>query len=282
MISIVGLMVTFGLTWLFGALTVREASTVFQYLFVIFNGFQGFVFFVVICLIGKDGREFWTYVITSSLCRKSKKFSTSGTSNLREKAGFTYHNPRYTAEQLLTGSNFNKREELKFNSQLREKTEIKMDTIIPNQEATSGKIYIKGSLPETLGLEEIGTGMESEIDMESQLDIERNVMMANEDEANLLQGEVNGDIKINGNIETDVMGGEMNRDMQASVMQDRVNGHDTDPTNVMGYGITQHDTIASFAQNEVNVFEQKLKEFEELQFAPLGEKRSENSLDEYD
>ena len=277
MVSIVGLMVIFGLTWLFGALTVREVSTVFQYLFVIFNGFQGFFFFVVICVIGKDGRNFWFYVITGSLCRKSKKFSTSGTSNLREKPGFPSHNPRYTAEQLLTGNNFNKREELKFNSQLQEKTEIKMDTIIPNQQATLGKIHVKGSL----GLEEIGTGMESEIDMESQLDIERNAMIANEDEANIMQGEVNGDIKanvmyskINGDIETD-MGGEMN--MQASVMQDRLNGHDTDPANVMGDGITRYDTISSFVQNEVNVFEQKLNEFEELQFAPLSEKGNENS-----
>ena len=261
MISIVGLMVIFGLTWLFGALTVREASTAFQYLFVIFNGFQGFFFFVVICLAGKDGREFWTYVITNSLRRKSKKSFTLSTSNPREKA---YHNPIYTAEQVLTGSNFNKSEQLKLDSQLQEKTGIEMDTIIPNQEATSDKIYIKGSLPETLGLEEIGTGMESEIDMESELDIERNVMiaLANEDaviEANIMQGGMNGDIKTNvthsevkGDEQTDVLRGEMNRDMQANVMGDRENGH-----------------------NEVNVFE-------ELTFAPLSEKGNANSTDEYD
>ena len=278
MINIVGLMVVFGLTWLFGALTVREVSTVFQYLFVIFNGFQGFFFFVVVCLIGKDGRKFWTHVITCSLCRKSKKFSTMGTSNLREKACLTYHSPMYTAKQLLAGS---KSEELKFNSQLQEKTEIKMDTIIPNQKTTSSKICIKDSPPETLGLEESGTGMKSEIDMESQLDIERNVVMANEDEANLMQGEVNGNMKTNvtySNMNGDIV--MMNRDIQASFMQDRVNERDTgtDPANVMGDGTTQYDTIASFVQNQVNVFEQKLKEFEELQFAPLGEKGNENSI----
>ena len=258
MISIVGLMVIFGLTWLFGALTVREASTAFQYLFVIFNGFQGFFFFVVICLIGKDGREFWSYVITNSLRRKSKKSFTSSTSNPREKA---YHNPIYTTEQLLTGSNLNKSEELKLDSPLQEKTEYEMDTIIPNQQATSDKIYIKGSLPETLGLEEFGTGMESEMDMESELG---NVMIAiaNEDaviEANIMQGGMNGGIKtdvthseLNGDEQTDVMYSEVNRDIQANVLQDRVNEN-----------------------NAVNVFEQ---EFEELNFTPSSVKGNENSI----
>ena len=39
----------------------------------------------------------------------------------------------------------------------------------------------------------------------------------------------------------------------------------------------QHDTVASVGQNEVNIFEQKLKEFEELKFTPLCEKGNENS-----
>ena len=279
MITIVGLMVIFGLTWLFGALTVRETSTVAQYLFVIFNGFQGFLFFVFICVIGKDGREFWTYVITSSLRRKSKKSFTSSTQSPREKAGFTYQNPTFT-EQLLTGSNFTKSEEL---SHLHNKTETEMNTITPNQESTSDNILIKGSLPKTLSLEEIGTGMESEMEMESELDIERSVMMVNEDAANMMQGGKNGKMKTNvmqsegtGEAQMDVMGGEMYRDMQANVMQDGVSGHDTDPANIMGGEVNQRDTRASVGQKEVNVFEQKLKEFEELKFAPSSEKRNEN------
>ena len=272
MITIVGLMVIFGLTWLFGAMTVRGASTVAQYLFVIFNGFQGFFFFVSICLIGKDGRKFCTYLLTSSLRSKSKKSSTSGTNNLQEKAGIT--SPRYT---VLTRSNFNKRQDLKFDGHLHNKTEIKMNTIIPNQVATSDKILIKGSLPKTLGLEEIGASME--IHMESELDIGRSVMMANEDAANIMQGGVNG-IKTNvthseekGEAQMDVMGGEM----QANVMQDRVSGHDTDPANISEGDGNQHDTVASVGQKEVNIFEQKLKEFEKLKFTPLCEKGSENS-----
>ena len=44
-------MVLFGLTWLFWAMTVREASIVFQYLFVISNALQGFFFFVFIIYV---------------------------------------------------------------------------------------------------------------------------------------------------------------------------------------------------------------------------------------
>ena len=42
MISMMVVMALFGLTWVFGALTVREASTAFQFLCAIFNSLQGF------------------------------------------------------------------------------------------------------------------------------------------------------------------------------------------------------------------------------------------------
>ena len=58
-VGICGLMILFGLAWIFGILTINIASKVFQYLFVIFNVFQGFYFFIFICLLGKDGRNFW-------------------------------------------------------------------------------------------------------------------------------------------------------------------------------------------------------------------------------
>ena len=79
-----------------------------------------------------------------------------------------------------------------------------------------------------------------------------------------------------GEAQSDVMGVEMYRDMQANVMQDRVSGHDTDPANIMEGEVNQHDTRASVGQKEVNVFEQKLKEFEELKFAPSSEKENVN------
>ena len=63
MISTMGVMALFGLTWVFGALTVREASTAFQFLFTIFNSLQGFFIFLFFCVLGKEGQEFWLHVL---------------------------------------------------------------------------------------------------------------------------------------------------------------------------------------------------------------------------
>ena len=87
LISIVGIVNLFGLTWVFGALTVRAPSNVaFQYIFVIFNAFQGFFIFLFFCVLGNDGREFWT-----NLCKNriKKKIATSSESHAgdRSKAG---------------------------------------------------------------------------------------------------------------------------------------------------------------------------------------------------
>ena len=63
MISITGVMALFGLTWVFGALTVREASTAFQFLFAIFNSLQGFFIFLFFCVFGREGKAFWLQVL---------------------------------------------------------------------------------------------------------------------------------------------------------------------------------------------------------------------------
>ena len=59
MISIAGIMSLYGLTWIFGALTIDKASLTFQVLFVLFNSLQGFFIFLFFCVIGRDGRELW-------------------------------------------------------------------------------------------------------------------------------------------------------------------------------------------------------------------------------
>ena len=71
-ISIIWLIVIFGLTWLFGALTITGASEVFQYLFIITNGFQGFYLFLFICIITEDGRELWIDIITFGKLRRKR------------------------------------------------------------------------------------------------------------------------------------------------------------------------------------------------------------------
>ena len=64
LLSVVWLVVVFGLGWIFGLLTIRQLSVVFQYIFVIVNGFQGLYFFFFICLLQKEARDFWALIIT--------------------------------------------------------------------------------------------------------------------------------------------------------------------------------------------------------------------------
>ena len=69
LISIASVMSLFGLTWLFGALTVTgfgsaAASTAFQILFVLLNAFQGFFIFLFFCVFSKDARESWLELLS--------------------------------------------------------------------------------------------------------------------------------------------------------------------------------------------------------------------------
>ena len=63
LISITGLTALYGLTWLFGAFTIQDASVVFQILFTIFSFFQGFFIFLFFCAFGKEARELWLQVL---------------------------------------------------------------------------------------------------------------------------------------------------------------------------------------------------------------------------
>lgn len=64
LLGIVSIMVTFGLSWLFGALSISEAAMVFQWLFVIFSTTQGLVMFIFFCVIAKDARKQWKQLLT--------------------------------------------------------------------------------------------------------------------------------------------------------------------------------------------------------------------------
>ncbi len=66
-IGIMGLTILFGLTWLFGALTITEGSKAFQALFVVLNIIQGFFIFLFFCIIAKDPRELW---LEATVCVK--------------------------------------------------------------------------------------------------------------------------------------------------------------------------------------------------------------------
>ena len=64
-------MVLFGLTWLFAAFTILEATIAFQFIFAILNSLQGFFIFLFYCVIAKDARMMWSSVLLR-LCRKGK------------------------------------------------------------------------------------------------------------------------------------------------------------------------------------------------------------------
>ena len=56
MANITGIAFLFGLTWLFGALTVVNFDQAFQILFTLANSFQGFLIFIFFCVLNSDVR----------------------------------------------------------------------------------------------------------------------------------------------------------------------------------------------------------------------------------
>lgn len=101
LISIVGIMSLFGLSWFFAALTVREASTAFQFLFVIFNSLQGFFIFIFFCVLSKDARELWRELLScgryQSSFHPSKPYASSSSATARART-------RATKSTTLTGT----------------------------------------------------------------------------------------------------------------------------------------------------------------------------------
>ena len=73
LISIISVMIMFGLSWIFGALSVDKAAIVFQWLFVIFSTSQGFLLFIFFCVIGKEAREEWKKLLTCYRYSEPKK-----------------------------------------------------------------------------------------------------------------------------------------------------------------------------------------------------------------
>ncbi|XP_072047497.1 adhesion G-protein coupled receptor G7-like [Amphiura filiformis] len=74
-----------GLTWVFGFLAIDDAVIVFQWLFCIFNAFQGVFIFIIFCLKQKDVRE----VVTASFRSRCGRSTT--TSGSRKDKSDTFH-----------------------------------------------------------------------------------------------------------------------------------------------------------------------------------------------
>ena len=72
-ISVFSVMLMFGLSWLFGALSIDQGAIVFQWPFVILNTLQGFFLFIFFCVLGSDASEEWLNLLS---CYKRKKKQT--------------------------------------------------------------------------------------------------------------------------------------------------------------------------------------------------------------
>ena len=71
LISLFSITAMFGLQWLFGALTIADASLAFQWLFVIFCTLQGFFLFFFFVIVGKDARDEWLKLLNIGRKRRS-------------------------------------------------------------------------------------------------------------------------------------------------------------------------------------------------------------------
>lgn len=84
MMSVAGVMFLFGLSWLFGALTitVQGLRLTFQILFTVFTSLQGFFIFLFFCVFSKEARELWKERLScgrykSAFLNPNLKFSSS-------------------------------------------------------------------------------------------------------------------------------------------------------------------------------------------------------------
>ena len=102
LISISGVMLLFGLTWLFGALTIGSASPAFQWMFVIFNTLQGFFLFVFFCIIGKDAREEWIHFLTRRKHTTIKISTTASKADIQKSKPSTESSYMTSKEKSLT------------------------------------------------------------------------------------------------------------------------------------------------------------------------------------
>ena len=79
MFSLCGIMILFGFSWAFAAFTVKGASEVFQFLFVVFNSLQGFFIFLFFVVFAKEARKLWLRLCG---CKKRKKYHVTSSSNM--------------------------------------------------------------------------------------------------------------------------------------------------------------------------------------------------------
>ena len=99
MASTASISILFGLTWIFGALTVSKADLAFQVIFALSNSFQGFFIFLFFCVLNKEVQLAWKRLLGSlhpgyeSVKKQSTlTTSTTGTSGTESESARSQEN----------------------------------------------------------------------------------------------------------------------------------------------------------------------------------------------
>ena len=79
--NVISIVLLFGLTWIFGTFTILKADQAFQLTFTVTNSFQGFLIFIMFCVLNGDIRLAWAKLFLckrlASLVTVPTKHSTS-------------------------------------------------------------------------------------------------------------------------------------------------------------------------------------------------------------
>ncbi|XP_035208578.1 uncharacterized protein LOC118183217 isoform X2 [Stegodyphus dumicola] len=72
-------MVLLGVTWVFGTMAFGHVKIIFQYFFCISNSLQGFLIFLVRCLLYPEARNAWFYLLKTGKLKKHRGIMPPGT-----------------------------------------------------------------------------------------------------------------------------------------------------------------------------------------------------------
>lgn len=107
MVVIAGLTLLFGLTWVFGALTVSGTRLAFSVLFIVTNAFQGFYIFLVFCAFSTDAQEAWSRLLCKGSLSAASGPQTSHGRSISCGRGAdipTLHTPSHQLQSLTSAT----------------------------------------------------------------------------------------------------------------------------------------------------------------------------------
>lgn len=80
-------MVLLGVTWVFGTMAIGEVRLIFQYLFSISNSLQGFLIFLVRCLLYPEAKNAWVYLLRTGKFKTHRGIIPPGTVSFSSNSG---------------------------------------------------------------------------------------------------------------------------------------------------------------------------------------------------